>query len=93
MTAYGCPKGLRFEIEDSGVGISEEDIARIFNPFIQAHDTTDGKYGGTGLGLSISKKLVELFNGDIGAESRLGSGSTFWFTAVLNKQVEAPPLP
>ena len=87
-TEDGTTVRLRFEIEDTGVGISEKDIDRIFNPFIQAHDISDGTYRGTGLGLSISKKLVELFNGNIGAESRVGSGSTFWFTADLNKQVE-----
>ncbi|GHU94038.1 hypothetical protein FACS1894208_04450 [Clostridia bacterium] len=71
---------IRFEVKDSGIGMTKEQIAKIFRPFVQADHSTTRKYGGTGLGLPISKKLVELMGGKLDVESAPGIGSKFAFT-------------
>ena len=86
---------LRFAVRDTGVGLTDEQMSRLFQSFSQADSSTTRKFGGTGLGLAIAKNLAELMGGQVGVRSRFGEGSEFWCTVRLglSQQVRRPLLP
>ncbi len=87
------PAMLRYEVQDSGIGLTPEQRSRLFQPFQQADSTTSRKYGGTGLGLTICHRLCMMMGGAIGVESVYGEGATFWFTVPLQPVADMQQAP
>lgn len=91
LESHAAEMVVRFEVEDTGIGIPPEKLANLFQVFEQADTSTTRQYGGTGLGLAITKRLALMMGGDAGAESQPGKGSCFWFTARLYRDTGVMP--
>jgi len=92
VTIVGTSKeycSLNFEFKDSGIGMSKEQMEKIFKPFVQADASISRKHGGTGLGLALTKELVKQMGGDLQVESAVGIGSKFWFTLRFKTELSA----
>lgn len=83
---------LRFEVEDTGIGLTAQQLTGLFEPYAQADSSVAVKYGGTGLGLSIARQLAQLMGGELGCESSADVGSMFWFTVRVRDAVKAAPV-
>jgi two-component system sensor histidine kinase/response regulator len=85
IDSHEAVTNVRFEVADTGIGIEQDRLEQMFEPFMQEDDSTTRRFGGTGLGLAIVKQLVEMMDGEVGVTSVRGQGSTFWFTLPLER--------
>jgi CheY-like chemotaxis protein len=85
LAEEGTRLQIRFEVRDTGIGLSPEQRAGLFNAFVQADGSTTRRHGGTGLGLALTRKLAQAMGGEVGVDSEPGVGSSFWFTAWIER--------